>query len=206
MTSSTSATTFGRSLTSNHWGATRSLLGVPLQPFSFRLEAPLYEGRNEVAFYEELGRLDILTPIQPDLEAQVYRITPEGTIKPTGEPAAFSDSPWIMIKASGDRNCLLWNRIYAQKYGILSRNCFHCFKVVARPGNLDQLFEIHELQKRMGLPSKAGIERRPWATHKGSYAAFWYSPMSEGLEGAKKLWKIVAEAVGSLAPVILKRA
>jgi len=164
-----------------------------------------------MAQYEELAKLDILTPIRRELDAGSVKLHPDGSIKPTGEVALFPEAPWITANyPMSERNCALWSRIYYERYGILSRNCFHCFKVVVRPKNLDDLFAILDLQAEMSLPAKCGIETRPWATHKGLYAAFWYCPMEGGLEGAREHHKLVEKAVHNVVgydtKVILKRA
>ena len=164
-----------------------------------------------MALYEELGELDIITPIQPQLESGLFRVRPEdGMLTMTGEAAVFFDSSWIPTNLPKDRNCALWHRVYFFHYGLLPRNCFHCYKVVTRPKNLDDLFAILKLQRKMNLPSKCGIEKRPYASHKGHYAAFWYCPMEGGLDGAREHHKLVERAVhravGIHTKVILKRA
>ena len=163
-----------------------------------------------MALYEELAQIDILTPIQPQLNTRTVIIRPDGALAMAGEVGVFPDGSWINVNLPSDRNCALWNKIYFTLYNILSRNCYHCFKVVARPKNLDDLFVINKLQEKMGLPSKSGIEKRPWATHKGNYAAFWYCPMEGGAEGAREHHKLVEkavhDAVGMDTKVILKRA
>ena len=57
----------------------------------------------------------------------------------------------------------------------------------------------------MDLPSKCGIERRPYAPSKG-YAAFWYTPLGKGVESGRDLCTKVNRNVNhmNLRP-ILKR-
>ena len=84
----------------------------------------------------------------------------------------------------------------------------HCWKIVARPKNLDELLAVRELQREMGLPSKCGVDLRASETYKGIYLAFWYGPWGD-LEASRELYKEVRRKVrGRLSldtPVILKR-
>ena len=84
----------------------------------------------------------------------------------------------------------------------------HCWKIVCRPKNLDELFELDDLQAKMELPCKCGVEIRENETYKGIYLGFWYCPLGD-LAHARELYKDVKRKVrGALSldtPVVLKR-
>ena len=162
-----------------------------------------------MGLYEELGEVDVISPVAEMLLTGSVKLFPDGKIRSIYPLLPNVEDPWINVKVAEDRSCFLWHMIYFAQYGIISRNCFNCWKVVFRPRTLDELFQIHKLQKKMDIPCKTGIERRAGSMHKGAYAAFWYGPLGD-LEGSRKLRDKVALAVrgevGIDAKIILKRA
>ena len=166
-----------------------------------------------MGMYNQLADWDLLDPIAEQLDKGILELSKSGKIrqkqvyfnKPTG--------PWIHSQIDERRACYLWLRYYFFTYGIISRNCFNCWKTVCRPDTIDQLFAMEQLQKEMyekhGYPSKCGIEKRPYGSYKGPYAAFWYNPIDGGLVEARRRTKVIEkrvhEEIGDL-PVILKRA
>ncbi len=59
--------------------------------------------------------------------------------------------------------------------------CQECWKVVARPQTLKELWGIYELQQEMGILAKCGMEERKQVF--GIYGAYWYtSSKQEGLQ------------------------
>ena len=86
-------------------------------------------------------------------------------------------------------------------------NCHNCFKVVIRPPTLRSLFALMDLQKRMGRPSKCGIEIRD--TVFGLYGGYFYN---WGLDAGLECYEAVRAAIdaepelGPDVPIILKRA
>ncbi len=162
-----------------------------------------------MALYEELMSIDVIGPIEQELSSGVLDIGLDSKIRHTLPKVCGVQSPWIEV-GKRERNCPLWLGYYLNKYGLISRNCFNCWKVVVRPKTLKELFVLFDLQKEMDLNAKCGIERRPKSGFKGWYAGFWYGPFGEGLEGAKKLHRKVEikikEKLGFQTKVILKRA
>lgn len=160
--------------------------------------------------YENLCNIDVIQQAIRTLKEGSFRLCPDGKIRTILLPAANIDTPWVYAKPAMDRNCQLWNHVYRKAYGIISRNCFNCWKIVVRPRTLKDNFELMELQREMDLPSKCGMELRWYSSHKGIWAGFWYCPMEEGLEGAKELCRKVSlkvkEKLGVQTPVALKRA
>lgn len=163
-----------------------------------------------MALFEGLAEIDIITPILDRLSSGAYIYDTDEKLKIGKKSQLKTETPWIDTKIADDRLCGRWHVIYFREYGIISRNCFHCWKIVVRPRTLENLFKLYELQQKMDLPSKCGAETRAYATHKGWYAGFWYCPMEGGLEGAREHCRMVSlkvkEALGVQTQVTLKRA
>jgi hypothetical protein len=125
------------------------------------------------------------------------------------------DTPWIHAKSSYRMKCFLWkdvtfHEIVEKKLPkdkwFVPMGCQDCFKVVVRPGTLQQLFALESLQTRLDHPSKCGIEIRPSVF--GNYGGYFYNRgLKEGLECYLKVRNEVDadEHLGPNIPVILKR-
>jgi len=156
--------------------------------------------------YEDLVAIDIAPVLIKDLRS--------GIAKGVGEKVVYNfgqyqfDTPWIHHGKPMDRDCSRWIHLYFAKFGLLPKECMDCWKVVARPKNLHQLFELNKLHSMMDIPGKVGVDLRPEGVFKGIYLGFWYCPMGD-LEEARELQKEVRRKVrGALSldvPVILKR-
>lgn len=159
---------------------------------------------------ETLNAIDVIGPAEGFMERNGFALFSDGKIRSFQKKRHFKlNSSWINVRIAEDRNCFLWHIVYFQVYRIISRNCFHCWKITTSPKTLKDLLAIYDLQQKMGLPSKCGIERRPFAQHKAVYNAFWYAPMKGGLEEARNLHKNISlkvkDVLGVQTPVILKR-
>jgi len=115
-------------------------------------------------------------------------------------------TPWIFELIAFDRICLLWHKVFWMKYGLCPSQCHKCWKVVVIPETLEQLFALQKYQETLHLPSKCGIDKRNYTPH--IYSGYWYSPLDQDLDYARKLYERVAkgvkEQVGDIK-VILKR-
>ncbi len=120
-----------------------------------------------------------------------YVIRPNGRLGPEGLVPAF-DVPWIFIGQAPHAQCILWSDVYWKIFRLLPRYCrSRCYKVVANPRTVAQLFELYDLMKsRIGWPSKAGIDRRSYTGW--PYAAFFYCTT---LEEGRQCWQIVRETI-----------
>uniref|UniRef100_A0A6H1ZCJ9 Uncharacterized protein n=1 Tax=viral metagenome TaxID=1070528 RepID=A0A6H1ZCJ9_9ZZZZ len=156
--------------------------------------------------YEDLVAIDIAPVLIGDLRKGIAKGEGEKVIYDFGQ--YHFDTPWIHHGKPKDRDCSRWIHIYFSKFGILPRKCLECWKIVARPKDLKQLFELNKLHSKMALPGKVGVDLRTVGTYKGIYQGFWYCPMGD-LEGARELQKEVRRKVrGALSldtQVILKR-
>ena len=134
-------------------------------------------------------------------------------------------SPWVHVKHHIDLDCGLWNQVIfkgvvprlpsGQQF--VPRGCQGCWKVVVKPRTLQQLFNLLNVQKMLGRPSKCGIEHRE-SVH-GLYGGYFYNTSREGglecYEAVKAamlenefLAPLVDEVdgLGKTTRVILKRA
>lgn len=142
------------------------------------------EEQREPSFYEELVSIDIIDPIlrlwkEDRIEAKIgekLRLHNRHSLNRT----------WIFTKVCPDRNCGNWLGIYTEYYKILSPPCKQCWKVVYAPQTLKELMTVREMQAKMDLPSKCGLEKRDYTSGIGGYRAFWYCPFFDGLEGGRK--------------------
>ena len=161
-----------------------------------------------MALYEDLRQVDVLMGPIHNLLANKVLIVKDGKIVYDVLSEIRAHEPWLYTRLDHERACALWT-FYFEQYGLLPRGCMNCWKVTARPRTLKELLKIREVQKKMDLPAKCGVEDRPFAQFRGPYVAFWYGPYGEGMEGALELYKKVrfkvSDAVGIQVPVVLKR-
>jgi len=160
--------------------------------------------------YEYLMERDLIFPIIDMLRAGDLVLRDGKIHLGPGMNNPSAELEWMFGRMPPDRNCFLWHRIYLPAYNLIPKECYGCWKVVARPKNLSQLMRIYDIQQKSKAFGKCGIEKRPFCTYKGWYAAFWYCPLGGGLEKAKEVHKEIEDMlhrrVSLELPVILKRA
>ena len=153
--------------------------------------------------YLKLSDMDVLSKLQKFLKRGGYHINTSGKIVPH-VPALSWDVPWVYVKMRPMMRCDIGHHILWEYFKIISSTCRQCYKVVVRPRNLKELFDLYELEKELDVPSKCGIELR--RTVMGLYGGYFYN---DGLQEGKERYKQVREAVNDkLSPetsVILKR-
>lgn len=154
-----------------------------------------------------------------DLLKQGYLVIRDSDGKLDFGPANSAwDVPWHYVVQKGILNCQLWSKVmFGQIFKKLPKEitggkqwvpigCQSCWKVVARPKTLKQLFATVDLQKRLGHHAKCGIEHRAHVF--GLYGAYWYNRSQEqGLE-CYRMVRTAVDADPYLGPdvdVILKR-
>ena len=156
--------------------------------------------------FEDLQKVDLCHVLLEDFKRGIAEIRGDKIVYEYKQVSP--DTPWYFHTLERERNCTLWHKILFDKFNILPRGCMNCWKIVARPKNLDELLELNKLQEEMSLPSKTGVDIRATETYKGIYLGFWYCPLGD-LAQAKELYKEVNRKVrGALSldtPVILKR-
>jgi len=127
--------------------------------------------------FEELQAVDVVDRLMRDFN-EGLAIIEDGKILYEYKSLSPS-SPWYFHTIEEERNCTRWHKIYFDKFRILPRNCFSCWKIVCRPKNFDELLELNKLQEGMKLPSKCGVDIRQTETYKGIYLGFWYCPLGD---------------------------
>jgi len=163
-----------------------------------------------MSLYEEIKSVDIVTPILQELETGELLVTEEGRIE-FGKLKLSSPSVPYVFAGKEDRHCRLWSKFYFGRYGIIPKPCFNCWKVVVKPRTFEELFKLMELQRKLSLHAKCGIERRPYNSYKGPYAGYFYTPIDveEPYKKGLALLSLVREEVktniNEEVPVILKR-
>jgi len=114
------------------------------------------------------------------------------------------DAPWVYVQSDPCARCDLYHRVFFNVLDHIHSYCRDCWKVVVRPQNLVQLFDLYELEREMGVPCKCGIELR--STVEGLYGGYFYTHSKEdGLARYKEVRTLVDEHLGKDVPVILKR-
>lgn len=142
--------------------------------------------KNRENLYLYLTKLDVLTKIKPAIQDRPqFRV------------------PWVYTQYMYEADCDHYHRVYFKTLGRIHSFCRSCWKVVARPRNLVQLFDLYEFQCTLGHPCKCGYEARD--TVNGLWGGYFYNrSKEEGLERYKEVreW---ADSIDPEIPVILKR-
>lgn len=164
------------------------------------------------SYYNLCKQSDVIGLIRPLLQQAGYRLR-DADGKIYAETFMAWDTPWHHVYHAGNLDCHTWHKIMfdfvfkATDKKFVPINCQNCFKVVCRPPTLKSLFTLLDLQKRLGLPSKCGIEIRMETM--GLYGGYWYC---WGIDQGLDRYEIVREAIdkepglGPDVPVVLKRA
>lgn len=154
--------------------------------------------------YVNLGKLDLITKLKPLLDRKGYILRIEdGKFVPRFTSVAY-DAPWVYVKTDPMARCDIYQTVFFQELGQVHSYCRSCWKVVVRPKTLEQLFDLYELEKSMGVPCKCGIELRE--TVHGLYGGYFYTrSKQQGLGRYKEVRQLVDDRLGKDVAVILKR-
>lgn len=159
--------------------------------------------KNRDGLYLKLSDMDVLSKLQKMLKQGSHHVNIEGKIVPHVRAINW-EGPWVHIKSHPMHRCDLGHRVLWEYFKIISSSCRECYKVVVRPRNLVELFDLYELQREMNVPSKCGTEER--RTVFGLYGGYFYN---EGLEAGKERYGEVRKEVNKYlsrkTPVTLKR-
>jgi hypothetical protein len=169
---------------------------------------------EDFGHYGRLASTDIVRWMKEMLNKRGYKMR-WGDGKIHADLTMAHETPWVHVGAAandGSRDCYTLHTIMfdvirkATGQNFVPSRCQGCWKVVARPKTLIQLFAVGEIQRQMRRPSKHGIELRP--TVHGLYGAYWYN---NSLEEGQHCYRMVREAINKdplLGPdivVLLKR-
>jgi len=108
--------------------------------------------------YMDLIDDDLIEPIRPLLERNLYKFTSDGKLE--ADYRMKSETPWVHIRQDTIRNCALWSQVWFNYYRIIPSGCQNCWKVVIRPKTIESLFAAHDILQEIDRPSKCGIEKR----------------------------------------------
>lgn len=159
-----------------------------------------------MSFYEDLGNRDWVQYFEEQFDSMQVRFDKDGKFKVFER--LVHNSPWVHTPASAHQEihnkCGRYQEIFAGKIGCIHSTCLDCYKVVVKPKTVKQLFELCDYQWDINLPSKCGIERRPFVPR--LYGGYFYN---RGLEMGRECHALVEKGVHSLISkdieVILKR-
>lgn len=152
--------------------------------------------------YLKYVKWDIISRVKNKLSTGQFFLRPDYKIDHKRFPAY--DIPWIFTR-SGDRDCFLYHQVCFRNLNFIHSRCHQCWKVVASPQNLEELFEVLAAQRRMNKPGKCGIENIRDNSPK-LYGAYWYNnSLEEGKERYEEARKEM-DKINPDMPVILKRA
>jgi len=119
-------------------------------------------------------------------------------------PAMATDAPWVYVKTALDLRCDIYHRVFFNVLKRIPSRCRECYKVVVRPRNLVELFDLYELQREIGTPCKCGIEKR--MTTCNLYGGYFYNEgLAQGRRRYKEVRALVDERLSPETGVILKR-
>ena len=130
----------------------------------------------------------------------------DGRLRQKGWIGLTNHTPWIHAKSTPSKHCSLDHNIIFNNWNIIHPRCLECWKVVVSPKNFHELMLLEELQQKMDVDCKCGIELRDYTPrHYGGY--FYNCSLDEGREKYKLVKDAVSEFVSPEcgATTILKR-
>jgi len=189
-----------------------ALLQVPVLLRRAKMEKESWQG-----LYNLLSSRAILGPLAEEFRTLKLTYDKDGKIRRGPFTVLNFETLWVWAGEEKTRLCYVWNELYFQKYRIISRNCFNCWKVVCKCDSIKDLFMVRNLQIELNATDpdnyvgKCGVEGRRHCTWGGRYAAFWYTPLTKNstLYESREIGRKVEEEVKKINPdlkVILKRA
>ena len=154
--------------------------------------------------YSEWDKYDILSRLEPLFQGG-WKIDPFTQMITIGSPAVSFQTPWWHHKVAPHKECGLWHQVIFNYWRIIPAGCQECWKVVVRPRTVTELFQLRDVQKKLDLYAKCGIEVRSYTpAHYGGY--FYNDSLDQGRDCYKTVRAAVDEMISPDVKVILKRA
>jgi hypothetical protein len=150
------------------------------------------------SLYEKITRMDLVGKMRPLLEQAGWIVRPDGKIV-NPKPQVAWDSPWIHVHQDTINECTVWHSVFFLYFKQVPSYCMDCWKVCVSPRNVEELFNLYEIQKSFGHPSKCGIEIR--ATNSKLYGGYFYN---KNLEDGRKCYEEVRKLIDPEIPAVLK--
>ena len=161
--------------------------------------------KNRKDLYLKLDKLNLTKKLSPLLKpGGGYHARVEDGLFVPNIVGMSTDAPWIYIQKMLGMRCDISHKILFTIIKMVPSYCRKCWKVVVRPRNIVELFDLYELQREMGVPCKCGIEGRPKV--RGLYGGYFYCKSeTEGQERYKEVRALADEHFSKETPVFLKR-
>ena len=145
--------------------------------------------KPKISPYEYFRSYDIVGMLAPLLDGGNHYLRQKDGKAKAKVISLARDNPWVHVGHLQKNDCGLWNQLTFK--GIVPnlpsgrrfvpRGCHECWKVCVKPRTLQQLFNLHEVQKKLHRPAKCGIELRPSVP--ALYGGYFYNAsLDEGLE------------------------
>jgi hypothetical protein len=147
-------------------------------------ELPMYQDLDKYNLVEGLARL----------HDQGWSWSME-TDKITCKTGWDWNHPWVMIRREPHRNCMIWYNLLFGMFDAMPPFCLNCWKVVAKPKTIVDVFKMVPIMFDLDLPSKIGVSRR--LNTMGMYQAYFYN---DSLERAKEVENIARKAFSVVDP------
>lgn len=158
--------------------------------------------RDRKNLYLNLDRLNLVKKLKG---LTTYHLRMEDGKFVPNSPAMAEDAPWVYVQTAVDARCDIYHRVFFNILKHIPSYCRSCWKIVVRPRNLVELFDLYEYQREMGVPCKCGIERRP--TTSNLYGGYFYTrSLEQGRERYREVRELTDKHLSKETPVILKRA
>lgn len=111
-------------------------------------------------------------------------------------------SPWFYNFPDAIRKCDVWFSLYFKVYNFVPMGCIKCMKVCLKVPTLRLLMKILEMQEKMGLDAKCGMERRAYVP--ANYSAFWYVPHGSSIDESREFYKMIKKELQTKISPVLK--
>ena len=159
-----------------------------------------------LGIYSELDQADIVDRLMPTLQKGAYVVKSSGRLESVAPDGIAWNSPWLHQTNALNLKCNLWHFVMFNHYQwFVPSQCQECWKVVVGPLSISELWKLKDLQWKLNMPSKCGIEVREYTSK--LYGGYFYN---KGLYNGRRCYDIVRKAVSDEIspdiPVLLKRA
>lgn len=159
--------------------------------------------KNRKNLYETLKNKDYVTRFLPLLRNGWKLDEHDGRFVHINSATGHT-VPWVYVQNVEGYRCDINQSVFFDVLKHIPKQCRNCYKVVVRPRNVVELFDLYELQKTMDVPCKCGREIRPNVN--GLWGGYFYCKgVEEGRQRYKEVRELVDEHLSSETPVLLKR-
>lgn len=167
--------------------------------------ARIHPTRRCFGNYKEWTDRDLIGKLQPMLDNGQLRLLDNGMIGRAMAPNVIQhNTPWLHAKHLPCMECYRDHHIKFNFFGYIPPRCLECWKVVAMPRTVKELFKLRKLQCDLGKASKCGIEMRHYTQR--LYGGYFYTrSLDEGQARYKEVREAINDSISPDVKVILKR-